>query len=68
MKMRLFVGGILVGIGIGINVGGMLIDVSAGEFGQSRYPQGLALLLALVGGVSAGSAFRSSLNTSSLRP
>ena len=68
MKMRLFLGGILVGIGIGINVGGMLIDVSAGESGQSRIPQGIALLLALVGGVAAGSAFRSSVNSSPPRP
>ncbi len=64
MKLRLFIGGILVGIGIGINVGGMLIGDSASEAAQSRYPQGLALLLALVGGVSAGSTLRSSATTS----
>jgi NhaP-type Na+/H+ or K+/H+ antiporter len=60
MKLRLFFGGLLVGSAIGLMVGGALVKISPDEPGKRIYPQGLALLLAVVGGVGAGSTLRGS--------
>lgn len=59
MKMRLFFGGLLVGVAIGLMVGAAVVKVAADGSGKREYPQAAALLLALVGGVAAGSALRS---------
>lgn len=58
MKMKLLLGGLLVGVAIGLMVGGAIVKVPADGSDKRQYPQGLALLLALVGSVSAGSALR----------
>lgn len=60
MKLRLFLGGLLVGAAIGLLVGAAVVEVSADGSGTRRSPQGLALLLALVGGISAASTLRGS--------
>jgi hypothetical protein len=60
MKVRLLFGGLLVGVAIGIMVGGAVVKIPTDGSGERQYPQGLALLLALVGGVAAGSALRGS--------
>lgn len=60
VKLRLFVGGLLVGAAIGIMVGGALVDIPTEAGGKRVYPQGLALLLAVIGGVSAESTLRGS--------
>ena len=60
MKMRLFLGGLLVGIAIGMMVGGAVVKVSTDGSGKRQLPQGVALLLAIVGGAAVGSALRSS--------
>ncbi len=60
MKMRLFFGGLLVGVAIGMMVGGAVVKVSTDGSGKRQLPQGVALLLAIVGGAAAGSALRSS--------
>ena len=58
MNLRMFVCGLLVGCAIGLMAGGALVQVP-GDRGDDRiYPQGIALLLALVGGIGAGSAIR----------
>lgn len=63
MKMRLFFGGILVGVAIGLMVGGAIVKISPEESGKRQYAQGAALLLALVGGVAAGSTLRAPTST-----
>lgn len=60
MKMRLLFGGILFGVAIGLMVGGALVKIPADGSGKRQYPQGIAVLLGLVGGVAAGSALRGS--------
>jgi hypothetical protein len=60
MKLRLFFGGLLIGGAVGLMVGGAVVEISGDGGGERTYPQGLALLLALVGGVGAGSALRRS--------
>lgn len=62
MKLRLFFGGLLVGVAIGLMVGGAVVKIPADGSGKRQYPQGLALLLALVGGAAGGSALRGSAN------
>lgn len=52
MKMRLFFGGLLVGVAIGLMVGGAIVKITGDESGKRQYPQGIALLLALVGGIA----------------
>ena len=58
MKTRLFFGGLLVGIAIGLMVGGAIVKIPADGSGKRQYPQGIALLLAIVGGIGAGSTLR----------
>jgi hypothetical protein len=58
MKMRLFLGGLFVGVAIGLMLGGAMVKVSKDGSGKREYPQGIALLLASVGGVVAGSTLR----------
>lgn len=58
MKLRLFLGGLLVGVAIGIMVGGAVVKIPADQPGKRQYPQGVALLLAILGGTAAGSALR----------
>lgn len=60
MKMNLLLGGLLVGIAIGLMVGGAVVKVSEDGSGKREYPQGIALLLALVGSVAASRALRTS--------
>jgi hypothetical protein len=60
MKSHLFFGGLLVGVSIGLMVGGAVVKIPAEGSGKRHYPQGIALLLALVGGVAAGSSLRGS--------
>jgi hypothetical protein len=68
MKMRLLLGGLLVGFAIGLMVGGAVVKVPAEGSGKREYPQGLAVLLGLVGGVAIGSAFRGSTTLFPTRP
>ena len=65
MKVRLFFGGLLVGVAIGLMVGGAVVKIPADGSGTRQYPQGIALLLALVGGIAAGSALRGSATSPS---
>ena len=58
MKMQLFSGGLLIGVAIGLMVGGAIVRVPADGAGKREYPQGIALLLAVVGGVATGTAVR----------
>lgn len=58
MNLRMFFGGLLVGVAIGLMVGGAIVKISADGAGKRQYPQGLALLLGLVGAVAAGIALR----------
>ena len=58
MKTRLFFGGLLVGVAIGLMVGGAMVKIPADGSGKRQYPQGIALLLAIVGGIGAGSTLR----------
>lgn len=58
MKLRLFISGLLVGAAIGVMVGGAVVEVPGDDGGKRKYPQGLALMVALVGAVGAGSAMR----------
>ena len=58
MKSCLFSGGLLVGVAIELMVGGAIVKIPADGSAKRQYPQGIALLLALVGGVGAGSTFR----------
>ena len=60
MKLRLFFGGLLIGVAIGLMVGGAVVKIPADGSGKRQYPQGLALLLAIVGGAGVGSALRGS--------
>ena len=60
MKPRLFFGGLLVGVAIGLMVGGAIVEIPPDGTGKRKVPQGMALLLALVGGIAAGSTFRGS--------
>lgn len=58
MKMRLFFGGLLVGVAVGLMVGGAIVKMPEDASGKRQYPQGIALMLALVGGIGAGSTLR----------
>lgn len=58
MKMRLLFGGILIGCAIGILVGGATVKVASDGSGKREIPQGLALLMAIVGGIAVRSALR----------
>lgn len=58
MNLRMFFGGLLVGVAIGLMVGGAVVKMPADGTGKRQYPQGLALLLGLVGAVAVGSALR----------
>lgn len=58
MKPRLFFGGLLVGVAIGLMVGGAVVKIPAEGSAKRQYPQGIALLLAIVGGIAAGSTLR----------
>jgi len=58
MNSRMFFGGLLVGVAIGLMVGGAIVKIPADGAGKRQYPQGLALLLGLVGAVAAGGALR----------
>jgi hypothetical protein len=60
MKPRLFFGGLLIGVAIGLMVGGAIVEIPPDGAGKRKVPQGMALLLALVGGIAAGSTFRGS--------
>jgi hypothetical protein len=60
MKLRLFLGGLLVGGAVGLLVGGAVVQVPGDGGGERKYPQGPALLLAIVGGVAAASTLRGS--------
>ncbi|MBL8819258.1 MAG: hypothetical protein JNL58_24720 [Planctomyces sp.] len=59
MKLQLLFGGLLVGVAIGLMVGGAIVKIPADGSGKREYPQGIALLLAVVGGIGVGNAFRS---------
>lgn len=65
MKFQLFFGGLLVGAAIGLMVGAAIVELPAEASGKRKYPQGLALILAIVGGTSAGRAFRMPKSTTS---
>ena len=67
LKLNLFFGGLLIGVAIGLMVGGALVKIPADGSGKRQYPQGLALLLTLVGGVGVSSALRSSATPPSRR-
>lgn len=58
MKLRMFFGGLLIGVAIGLMVGGAVVKIPADGTGPRQYPQGLALLLGLVGSIGVGSALR----------
>lgn len=58
MKLRLFMSGLLVGAAIGMMVGAAVVEVPGDEGGKRKSPQGLALMMALVGAVAAGSTMR----------
>ncbi len=60
MKLRLFISGILVGGAIGMMVGAAVVEVPGDDGGKRKSPQGLALMMALVGAVAAGSVMRGS--------
>ena len=62
MKSRLFFGGLLVGVAIGLMVGGAVVEISADGSNKRQPPQGIALLLAIVGGIAAGSTLRAPAN------
>ncbi len=59
MKLQLLFGGLLVGVAIGMMVGGAMVEIPADGSGKREYPQGIATLLAVVGGIGVGNAFRS---------
>ncbi len=63
MKWRLLFGGLLVGLAIGLMVGGSLVKIPTDGSSKRQYPQGIALLLALVGSIGVGSALRGSATT-----
>lgn len=65
MTFRLFFGGLLVGGAIGLMVGAAIVELPADGSGKRKYPQGIALILGLVGGVAAGSTFRTPKSTTS---
>lgn len=58
MKLRFFLGGLLIGIAIGLMLGGYMVKISEDGTDKRYYPQGVALLMALVGGAAVGSALR----------
>ncbi len=58
MKMRLLFGGFLIGGAIGMLVGGTLVKVASDGSGKREYPQGLAILISLVGGIAVSGALR----------
>ncbi|MBL8892401.1 MAG: hypothetical protein JNL67_20665 [Planctomycetaceae bacterium] len=60
MSIRLFFSGLIIGVAIGLMVGGAIVKISEDGSGKREYPQGIALLLAIVGGAGVGSALRSS--------
>ena len=60
MSMRLFFSGLIIGVAIGLMVGGAIVKISEDGSGKREYPQGIALLLAIVGGAGVGSALRRS--------
>ncbi len=62
MKLRIFLGGLLLGSAIGLMLGGYMVKIPEDGAGKRQYPQGIALLVALVGGVAVGSALRTSPN------
>lgn len=64
MKMRLLFGGLLIGFSIGLLVGGAVVKVPADGSGKRQSPQGLALLLTIVGGVAVATALRESATSS----
>ncbi len=57
-KIRLLIAGLLVGLAIGLMIGGAAVEISDDGSGKREYPQGLALTLAIVGGVAAARALR----------
>jgi hypothetical protein len=60
MSMRLFFSGLIIGIAIGLMVGGAIVKISEDGSGKREYPQGIALVLAIVGGAGVGSVLRRS--------
>ncbi len=62
VKIRLVLGGLLIGLAIGLMIGGAIVEISDDRSGKRKYPQGLALILAIVGGVAAGRALRATPN------
>lgn len=58
MKMNLLFGGLLIGLAIGLMVGGAVVKVPADGSGKREYPQGVALLLTMVGSVAVANALR----------
>lgn len=60
MSMRLFFSGLIIGVAIGLMVGGAIVKISEDGSGKREYPQGIALVLAIVGGAGVGSALRRS--------
>ncbi len=58
MKMNLLFGGLLIGLAIGLMVGGAVVKVPADGAGKREYPQGVALLLTMVGSVAVANALR----------
>jgi hypothetical protein len=49
MKVRLFLGGLLAGAGVGPMVGGALVRVAADGSGTRKYPVVVSTLLAIAG-------------------
>ncbi len=62
MKLRFFPGGLLIGIAIGLMLGGYMVKISEDGTDKRHYPQGIALLLALVGGAAVGGTLRNPPN------
>ncbi len=58
MKLSLFVGGLLVGGGLGLMVGAAIVQVPSDGSGQRAYPAILSMLLAIAGAAIAGNGWR----------
>jgi hypothetical protein len=53
MKWNQFFGGLLIGAALGLMIGGAVVRLPDDGSGNREYPFGPALLLAMVGGISA---------------
>lgn len=58
MKLQLFLGGLFIGMAIGLMLGGYMVEIPEDVTEKRQYPQGIALLLALIGAGAFGSSRR----------